>query len=319
MLREMAMRGPGDYLAAGPTFPLLEMKCIPEYQLLFEKRLGWGKMYRSYPPVLVLNEAGRMGLFGSLEETETRIIFGAGIKPESLESATVKAAHLDEVGQKRFLRASHEAVQGRLSIHRGRILYTTTPYQLGWLKTEVYDRAKVDARKPVKERMYETVQFSSIMNPAFSKAEFEEMKAKMPSWKFKMRYMGEFERPAGIIYDSFVDEPVEKGGHISAPFPIPRHWKRFVGADFGGVNQAALFWAKDPNTGICYAYAEYWPREKRSSRQHAKALLKRIPKDVPFDARGGAPSEDQQRADFSDNDFYIQRPESGAKRLSRKA
>ena len=32
----------------------------------------------------------------------------------------------------------------RLSIHQGRVLFTTTPYYLGWLKWEIADRGAID-------------------------------------------------------------------------------------------------------------------------------------------------------------------------------
>ncbi|NBC16565.1 MAG: terminase [Bacteroidetes bacterium] len=308
MLREMALCGPGDYLGAGPTFPLLQMKCLPEYETLFERRLGWGRLYKGYPPILELNEKGRRHLFAALLErgdtsfadTETRIIFGAGIKPESLESATVKAAHLDEAGQKQFLRASHEAVLGRLAIHRGRILYTTTPYQLGWLKAEVYDRAANERALPPEERTYELVQFASTMNPAFPEAEFEEMRQKLPAWKFNMRYRGRFERPAGLIYDCF-----RRDVHTTPAEPVPKDWPRYAGLDFGGVNTAAIKVAREPGTPRYVAYVEYHAGG-RTAREHAAALQAGEPSFRRV--VGGAKSEGQWRREFKQGGMTVREP-----------
>jgi len=312
MMREMALRGPGDYLAAGPTFPLLKMKCLPEYEQLFVRRLGWGKLYKGYPPVLEINETGRRQLFArqidagmDFGDTETRIIFGAGIKPESLESATVKAAHLDEAGQGQFLRASHEAVLGRLSVHRGRILYTTTPYQLGWLESEVHDPAKKERALPPAQRTYELVQYASTMNPAFSEEEFAEMRRKMPGWKFRMRYRGQFERPAGMIYDIF-----DEDRHVCTPFKLPQAWPRKLGLDFGGVNTAGVFLAEERGergrtTGHYFAYREYLEGGETAAG-HASELLDGEP-GVP-DAWGGAPSETQWRNEFRAAGLPVSRP-----------
>lgn len=291
MLREMALCGPGDYLGAGPTFPLLEMKCLPEYEALFERRLAWGKLYKGYPPVLVLNDAGRHHLFGSADAGETRIIFGAGSKPESLESATVKAAHLDEPGQAQFKRGSHEAVLGRLAIHRGRILYTTTPYGLGWLKGEVYDRAMKEKALPPHERTYEVVSFPSTMNPAFIAEEFAEMRQKLPAWKFAMRYEGRFERPAGLIYDVF-----DRDVHLTPPFTLPDEWPRYVGLDFGGTNTAAVFSAHEPGSQRYVLYRAYHAGG-RTAAEHANALRRGEPPIVA--AWGGASSEGQWRREFA--------------------
>lgn len=301
MMREMALCGPGDYLGAGPTFPLMEMKMLPEYEALFVTRMGWGRLYRGYPPVLELNERGRAALFGSADADETRIIFGAGSKSESLESATVKAAHLDEPGQRQFRRGSHEAVLGRLSIHRGRVLYTTTPYGLGWLKAEVYDRAVADRALPPSERTYELVQFRSTMNPAFPRAEFDEMRAKLPGWKFGMRYEGRFERPAGLIYDVF-----DRAVHVTPAFAVPAHWPRYDGLDFGAVNTAAVVVRQEPGT-LRYVATRAYHAGSRTAAEHAAALCPPgTPK--PVRAWGGAPSEDNWRREFGAAGLPIARP-----------
>src|SRR5262245_59510304 len=47
LLREIAARGPGDYLVATPTFPLSELKALPAFRDLFETRLGLGRYIAS--------------------------------------------------------------------------------------------------------------------------------------------------------------------------------------------------------------------------------------------------------------------------------
>ena len=76
--------------------------------------------------------------FGRRDVAPTSVLFGYAAEPESLESATAKAAWLDEAGQKRFRLASFEAILRRLSLAQGRVLLTTTPYDLGWLKQRLY-------------------------------------------------------------------------------------------------------------------------------------------------------------------------------------
>ena len=36
LLNEMCIKGPGDYLVASPTYPLMEMKVLPIFRRLFE-------------------------------------------------------------------------------------------------------------------------------------------------------------------------------------------------------------------------------------------------------------------------------------------
>ena len=118
---------------------------------------------------------------------KTRVIFGSAINPESLESATAKAAWLDECGQDDFRLESWEAVNRRLSIHQGRILGTTTPYNLGWLKQIIYDRWRGG------DEDYDVIQFPSAVNPAFPREEYERAKRTLPAWKFRMFYDGQFD------------------------------------------------------------------------------------------------------------------------------
>src|SRR5205814_10640183 len=97
-----------------------------------------------------------------------------------LESATAKAALLDEAGQDSFGVEDWEAVLRRLSLSQGRVFLGTTPYNLGWLKSEIYDRWTAG------DTAYEVIQFASTQNPAFPPAEYERAKATMPAWRFAM-------------------------------------------------------------------------------------------------------------------------------------
>lgn len=291
LLDEIRRCGAGDYLVATPTFPLLEVKLLPEFLRLFSEQMNLGTYTASPIRKFVLSGEGEARLFGSEQTQPTRIIFGHAQDPDSLESATAKAAWLDEAGQKKFRLGSWEAIQRRLSIHRGRVLITTTPYTLGWLKTKLHDPAKAGADD------IDLVQFESIQNPAFPIEEFEEQRAKLPAWKFNMMYRGLFERPAGMIYDVF-DE-----SRKVARFDIPDGWLRVVGLDFGGVNTVAVFLAMDPETLNLYAYREY-KAGGRTAAGHAAHLkepgLRR--------ACGGSWSEGQWRDEFAAAGFPIQKP-----------
>jgi phage terminase large subunit-like protein len=127
-------RGPGDYLAVTATYPLLKLKMLPEFLYVFRdlERLGtWKESDRVF--------ASHDRLHGA---EAWRVIFGSATNPESIESATAKAAWLDELGQHQFKREAWDAVVRRLTLSEGRVLGTTTLYELGWLKTELYDRWK---------------------------------------------------------------------------------------------------------------------------------------------------------------------------------
>ncbi len=232
-------RGSGDYLVVTATFPLLELKLLPEFRKLFEYYLKRGEFSETKKIFTYYKDKDDI-------DKRIRIIFGSATNPENIESATAKAAWLDEAGQKQFRRETWEAIQRRLSLHQGRCLFTTTLYGLGWFKAELYDRAKAG------DKNIEIIQFRSTENPAFPVEEYERARHVLPSWKFKMFYQGEYDKPAGVVYDSF-NEALCK----IRRFNVPKDWPRYVGVDFGNVNTAAVWYALNPSSGDVYAYREY--------------------------------------------------------------
>lgn len=299
LFREMQRRGPGDYLIASPTFPLMEIKVIPEFKRFFQSMLNLGDYVGSPLRKFTVSRQGNQVLFGTPDPgEETHIYFGYGSDPDSLESATYKAAWLDEAGQKKFRLASWEAILRRLAIAQGRVLITTTPYTLGWLKSELHDKAADDPDIAL-------VNFPSIANPAFRPEEFDRARRSLPAWKFNMFYRGVFDRPAGLIYDCF-----DRATHTMRRFPIPASWPRFYGVDFGGVNTAAVALAEEQSqdgtpSGRYIAYREYHAGG-RTAKQHGEHLLTGEP-GIPT-AIGGAKSEGQWRDEFTEGGFPIEEP-----------
>ena len=299
--REIQIRGPGDYMVVAPTFQLLAKKALPEFRWLFEKVLELGK-YKSIPTrVFEFSEAGCRRMFENWDGSPTNVYFGHAADPDSLESATAKGAWLDEAGQSRFKVGSWEAIMRRVSYYTGRVLITTTPYNLGWLKQKIYD-PWVNGE----DQNIDVINFRSIDNPGFPREEYERARRELPGWKFNMFYNGQFERPAGLIYDSFKNDLVNGVIHRIPRFVIPNGWDRFVGLDYGGINTVAMFYARDPGTGKLYAYREY-KAGKRTAKQHAKQILKNEP-GLPSLVYGGAPSEIQWRREFRAGGLPVRKP-----------
>lgn len=294
--REIARCGPGDYLVAAPSYPLLDKAAAPEIDYLFRRMLRLGVMKRA-PLRFDFSEAGCKMLWGQVPDRQPRLLFGHADDPESLEAMTLKAAWLDEAGQARFKVGSWEAIQRRLSIDRGRCLITTTPYALGWLKSLIQDPWEAAGRNHPE---IELVRFASTMNPVFPPEEFERARASLPAWKFAMFFLGQFSRPAGLIYDSF-----DRTRHTCPRFKIDDSWQRYLGLDFGGVNTAGIFFAEEPTTKKLYAYREY-KAGSRDAAEHVKALLAGEPM-VPI-CVGGSASEDRWRAEFREAGLPVQEP-----------
>ena len=180
LYREIQRCGPGDYLIASPTFVLAEKKLIPELLLLFKEWLKLGD-YNKSSHCFTFARHVSMRTFRNADKP-TNVWIGAADHPNSLESATVKAAWLDEPGQKEFRLDSWHAILRRLSLAQGRALLTTTPYDLGWLKQHIYDRWKrinSPLEKPG-DRDFRVIRFDSTENPQFPQEEFERARNSIP-------------------------------------------------------------------------------------------------------------------------------------------
>ena len=261
---------------------------LPEFRRLFEHTLHLG----------VWKDSEKTFTF---HDGKTRVIFGSATNPESLESATAKAAWLDEAGQDQFRLESWEAILRRLALHQGRVLAGTTIYNLGWLKSQVFEQWRAG------DTDFDVIQFASTINPAFPRAEFERAKRTLPAWKFAMFYRGEFSRPAGLIYEDYIDDYRENGGHLVAPFEIPPEWPRYLGVDFGGAHTATLWLAWDPNTRVFYAYREGLAGGL-TTREHVHRALEAAAGENLLGGWGGAKSEGQWRADWADNGIWLLEP-----------
>lgn len=287
--REIKTCGLGDYLAVTANYDLFKLKLLPEMQRFYESYFGW--KYQASDRVF--SSPKTISAPGSRTIPYNRIILRSAKAEGGLESSSANAAVLDEFGHPDVKVEAWEAVQRRLSLSMGRVLFSTTPYNMGYLKTEVYDRWVAG------DPDFEVINFKSTMNPAFPIAEYERMKKKLPLWKFKMFYDGIFEKPAGIIFDTF-------GAADTCPrFKLSDKWQRYLGIDFGGVNTAGLFYAEEPNTKKLYLYREY-KQPKKTAAGHVTDLLVGEPM-IPI-AVGGAPSEDQWRLEFKAGGLPIRRP-----------
>jgi hypothetical protein len=287
--REIRERGAGDYLAVTATYDLFKLKMLPEIRKVFERLLG-GWIYQASDRVLY--RSTKISRRNATTKAESRIILRSANSPGGLESATALGAWMDEFGQDDFLLASYEALLRRVALNQGRILGSTTPYNLGWAKTEIYDRWRAQ------DKEIQVIQFESTMNPNFARSEFERARATLPPWKFEMFYRGNFSRPAGLIYDCF-----DFDRHKIPPFEIPRWWARYGGLDFGGTNTAALCVAEDPDTKALY-YTRALLTGKRTAADHAAELK-------TWGCRlwvGGAASEDQWRLEFAQAGLPIAAP-----------
>jgi len=319
LLREIQQCGAGDYWAVAPRKKLMKSKLLPELKRLLVTQSGLF-VYNSSDQIFELTGEGEIRLFGTLQEIPTRVLL-MHAESESLESATIKAALLDECGQRTFKLSSWQAIERRLLQSGGRVLITTTPYNLGWLKSQIWDPWKaapakeaisgsfVDSEGALRSFSMEQhdhdeiacYRFETIMNSSIPVQSVESARRRLPAWKFDMFYRGLFTRPAGLIYDCF-----DEAKHKVSRFVIPQAWPRYMGIDFGSVNCAAVFIAVDPETSKLYVYRDYHAGN-RSSAQHVEALYKLEPRIT--DARGGSHQEQGWRDAFYGAGLYVDEPQ----------
>ena len=290
-LRMMADPGYG-WLVAEPTFAMLAKILInstdPNRPDLVEwfRQLGWHPDYKAVDKIIQTD-------YG-------KVLLSSADNPDSMQGAAVKGAWLDEGGMMSLI--AHQTALQRVSLMDGQELITTTPYNRGWLKTEIADKADGD--------YIHVEKWKSLDNPAFPKHVYEEMRSgpnAMQSYRFRMMYDAEFERPSGMIYGCFNADKC-----VIEPFRIPKDWPRYVGIDYGPVHTAVLWYAKNPSrykgwpSGTYFAYREYLEGNK-SIDQHVRdlnALSKG--EDIVRKTGSGVAAERQWRREYSEKGFYIQ-------------
>ncbi len=296
--REIRSRGSGDYLVASATYDLFKIKLLQDFRQHFEWDLGIARYWPGYR-MFELAEDLVPGKFRAESVDDSmwgRIILRSADAEAGLESGDFLAGVIDEADHPNFRRSAWEAIQRRMALRLGRLLFVTTLYHFGWMKTDIYDRARAG------DRDIDVIQFDSIMNPLFPREEYERAKNTLPRWKFRLLFQGIYEKPAGLIYESF-NEDVCK----IKRFALSPDWPRYTGHDFGPDNTAAMWYAQDPGTGYLYAYREYHAggmsaydhAQKFKSLSEGENVIKRV---------GGAPHEEGWRESFTAAGWPISKP-----------
>lgn len=292
--REIMRCGSGDYIAVTSSYDLFKLKMLPEMREVFEHVLRIGRYWPGQKIIELCDpDTGQFWANRADDKMWGRIILRSAQALGALESATAKAAWLDEAGQDDFKLDAKEAIERRLTLYMGRMLITTTPYNLGWIKQQIIDKDGQDG--------IEVINFESIMNPAFPKEEFERLQKIWPKWKFDMFMRAKLTRPPGMIFGDFIDKYRDQNGHKVKPFLLPSEWPRWVGVDPGAVNTAKIWMAQDPSEKIFYVYRESLEGGKPTS-EHAKAAdkLAKANNERVRMYMVGQKAETQQRMDWID-------------------
>ena len=234
---------PGDeptVLITSVTNPLFAAKLRG---LLIEQfRDSWGIASVTLAPRLEIRI--RAEVIERLGGPRRGVLIRSGLlsEPGSLESATIHAVISDEPGQTGCKAESFRAIERRRSTTGGLWLMMTTPYGFGGtFKSDYYDRA---ARG---DKGFTLINFASDLNPSFPVDGIAKAEQIYPAWYVDQMYRGKYTRPAGLVYDCISDE------HVVPAFPVPGHWRRHAGFDFGPNNTAAVCIAEAAEKGRAVA------------------------------------------------------------------
>lgn len=230
----------GDYLICAPTNKILDQSTLPKFKEFFPKDWGVWKEQKSY---FELNWP-RPG-----SDEPCRIFVRSMDEPDSIEGMDALACWADEVGKMKS--NAWINMQGRLSVHKGRAILTTTPYAMNWFYSDVVKKGQLG------DKDYNIITWASVDNPAFPKDEFERAKRTLPKAIFERRYLGKWTRLEGLVYPEFDEDT-----HLVESFTIPDNWLRFGGLDFGFNNPNALLSiTQDTENNVFYVFSEFYQNE----------------------------------------------------------
>ena len=170
----------------------------------------------------------------------------------------------------------------------GRVLMTFTPVR-GLSETVQHFMPAGCIPEPMPANCY-IVQATWDDAPHLSEDQKRELYEALPPHQRDARSKGIPALGAGAIY------PVPESEITVEPFAIPDHWPRAYGLDVGWNRTAAVWGAKDPDTGMVYLYSEYYRGEAEPS-VHAAAIKARgdwIPGVIDPAARGRGQADGRQ-------------------------
>jgi PBSX family phage terminase large subunit len=202
------------FIVAFPTYSIWQSSTLPAFMRLFS---DLGTLVKSPVPQFKMNH-GATVYFRSMDN------------PWSCEGITnCKGIWLDEGGL--VSTQSFINLMGRAAPLQAPIYISTTPYNLNnYLFRDLYEPWRSGERTDI-----EIIQFTSADNPYFSKEEYERQRSLLDPRMFAMRYQGQFERMAGLVYSDF-----NRYNYRDA-FTIDRsRYHIFAGIDWGYTDPYAI-------------------------------------------------------------------------------
>jgi len=242
---EAGMGSDARYLVLGPTADMVRDILVPFFVECYKDTYLAGD-FAIQAAIYTLPTGGK-------------IYFRSADQPLRIEGHQFRAACVDEPSQMKAL--IWPVIQARTAMYRAPILFTGYPTNMGWYFHDVFQAWKRG------DRDFNVIQFKSTDNPLYPRDEFEKARARLPEWMFKMRYLGEFTKPAGLVYPDFNETC------FVDPVDVESDWPAWGILD-PGVFFFGLFVAW--HDGVYYAYSDYYTETVRPAQEHAQELLARV-------------------------------------------
>lgn len=206
----------GDGLIVAPTFKILQQSTLPKF---FSEFPQYRKYYKEQKSVIEFPWGNKVFIRSAQE-------------PYSLEGMTLDWVWGDEAGQ--FSLLVWTILRSRTAIKKGKIFFTTTPYNMGWLYKDFFQPWKDGTDKDLT-----VVSWASVENPFFPKEFFEKERVRLRPEEFQRRYLGQFTKMHGLVYNFHsyhIVEPEEINSELT-----------LGGVDWGYTNPCALVIIKYKN------------------------------------------------------------------------
>jgi len=224
-----------------PTYKILIQSTLEKFFQIFPE---YKKFYKQQQGIIELPTGGK-------------IFIRSADDPLGLEGMTLNWAWLDEAGMMK--RLVWQIIRSRVSVAKGQVLITTTPYFENWLYREFFIPWKEN-----RDNKLSVFTWKSIDNPYFPKDFYEEEKARLSPKEFARRYEGEFVKMSGLVYELEEHHIIKEA---------PQNYDIVIaGIDWGYNNPSAIavIGVKDK---VFYLIDEFYESQKTTADVIQKAKI----------------------------------------------